>query len=244
MPFPSAHPLTPSMYSVLVLHVSQVVNLVCSGAPFFLVSPGVLVLGTALSWGISATVSHAASLCHKSLCCVTYLWTCNLSTLGSTIPFDASSGWLLLQATCLSVPLCSLPPFPCVRRHILATASCNTALCIYFFLPKNSVLLRVQILSDSPSPLKKKKVWPPLALSVHIFDCQVASCSQEDRPSPPSPSSQGTWPFVMESVRNAVPLGRQLVSVFSPGCRVHSSLCLPCILEQCSAFCRNAFYIG
>lgn len=157
MLFPSAHPLLPCR--MLVLYVSQGVFLFCSDVHLFLVSIKVLVLGTALSWGISHCFSHYLSVPQISVLCYIFvdlqsLYLRECHSLWYQLRAAALSGHMHLSASAFSSPLSE-----CVPRHILVTASCNTVLCIYFFLSKNIVLLRVQSLSYSPSPLFKRKAW-------------------------------------------------------------------------------------
>lgn len=128
--------------------------------------------------------SHCLSQCHTSLCCVTFLWTCSLSTLGSPILFGSAA---LPGHMHLSVPILFLPPPVCAQTHpghsILLTQS---FVCISFSLRTLSHSVCRSFLIP-PLHLKKKSEPPPLALSVHILECQMASCSQEGRPTLPSP---------------------------------------------------------
>lgn len=87
----------------------------------------------------------------------------------------------------LSVPILFLPLPVCAQTHpghsILLTQS---FVCISFSLRTLSHSACRSFLIPPPH-LKKKSEPPPLVLSVHILECQMASCSQEGRPTLPSP---------------------------------------------------------
>jgi hypothetical protein len=118
--------------------------------------------------------------------------------LVSLIPAQGCCSFRTHASQCLCILF--LPSPVCAQTHPGHSIR-NTALCIYFFLPMNIVLPRVQILSYSPSPLKKKSLngllWLFLFPSLSV---RWPLVHRRAGPLSPPLSSHSTWSFVMVSL--------------------------------------------